>query len=289
MKLSALKTPVDMYCLVGFDLGWQLAAQMGLDLHDQIQRGLYLDAINHATQVLSSESSGIVLDAEYSYPAISNKADKAGLLLALEKQLPEISPQSLPSFHQHWGVENVRQNYGVAKLTLYYHPQEPEAQRKQQLVAEIYDHCRYEEIDLVVELLVYHQGGGQPVASQLLEDQLLAAQDFRRLCDMMALEFLGDALAAVTITAELDIPWLMTAAGQSYDQCKDELRACLESGAKGFLLRDVFLPQLSSQSGNSEFNADETRRFIETQARDRLIELRRITDEFGASQSEIAG
>jgi tagatose-1,6-bisphosphate aldolase len=91
----------------------------------------------------------------------------------------------------------------------------------------------------------------------------------------MALEYPLDALGAVTVTAELDVPWILSARNTQYDDFKESLRTALESGAKGFVATEQFLPP--QHSGN--FDQDECLKFIQTIGKDRVIEVTRIVEE----------
>ena len=138
-----------------------------------------------------------------------------------------------------------------------------------------------------MELLVYHQAHEKPSPEGMIEAQLLAVQEFRESCDVIALEYLGDSLAAVTITAELDIPWILTSRSGEYEDCKRELRASLESGAQGFLMGDVFWPKVSHAEGtDGSVDVSMLETEIEHQSRDHLLELVRITNEFTAKEQE---
>jgi tagatose-1,6-bisphosphate aldolase len=184
-------------------------------------------------------------------------------------------------------VESIANNYGVAKLELYYHPAEENAAYKKQMVAELYDYCKYEGIDFVLELLVYHQATEEPSEEVLTETQLIAVQEFRDSCDLLAVEYLSNSLAAVTITAELDIPWIMTGREVEYETIKNDLRASLESGASGFLLGDIFWPKVDATTRDAQdFQVSHLLSQIENQSRDRIIELSRIVEEHAKKSNE---
>ena len=86
----------------------------------------------------------------------------------------------------------------------------------------------------------------------------------------MVLEYPHSALACATLTAELDIPWLLIDRTPTYSEFKEQLRTAMESGASG-----VMLDQIIWQG----FEPSESSKFIENTARDRVIELARITQE----------
>lgn len=282
MHISSLRNKQGMFTLLELDRAPMLAEAMGLSFTDPDQRAILDQLVAQMLELYTPHVSGVVLSPEHTFDHIGLVHPRCAPLLSLEKKTTALDPLVAPNFVENWSIEHVANNYAVAKLELYYHPSEAQAGLKKQIVAEIYDYCRYEGIEFVLELLVYHRAHEKPSPTGLTEAQLTAVQEFRDSCDLLALEYLGDSLAAVTITAELDIPWVMTMRELEYDRCKSELRASLESGAQGFLLGDVFWPRIEpaqTESGQVAVTVLETE--IRQQQRDRLLELVRITQEFG--------
>ncbi|MFZ1721685.1 MAG: hypothetical protein WAU07_04220 [Microgenomates group bacterium] len=237
-------------------------------------------------RILSPHATGVVLSPEHTFYAILHKSETAGLVLTIEKQIAEIDPASLPTLLNRWSVENIRQNYGVAKLRLAYHPSEPQALTKKKFVAEIYEHCKHLGIDLLLELLVYHNATQLPDKATLLQDQLTAIQELRDKCDGMILEYLNDPLAAATITTELDVPWIISSADPDYERAKSEIRAGIEAGATGFIISTALFPptEFITKALNPNGNllaesVPEWFTFLNTVSKDRIIELRRILAE----------
>jgi len=228
------------------------------------------------TQTYSTEVSGVVLSPQIGYSALAHKAETAGPLFALERRLDEPDPLSVPVLTSKWGVEAIRNNYAVAKLELFYQPLEVEAQTKLTMLAEMYDYCQHEGIDLLLELLVYVETTEDEYRQIFPELQLSAIRDVRKYCSLLALEYPLSALGAVTVTAELDVPWLLNCRDTEYDLSKEQLRTCLESGSKGFLALEQFLP---AKAGGRAFDQEEVDRFIHGQGRDRVLELARIVEE----------
>lgn len=276
MRLSSISSSSGMISLFGFDQLLPLAKNTGLTVSDP-HDAFYLESIVLSLMTAySPQLSGVVLSPEIGYQAILNKAEGTGVVFCLERRLIEPDPFTIPLLMQHWNVETIRHNYGLAKLELFYNPNEPEASTKKQMVAEIYDYCQYQGIDLVLELLIYIEGTENEYKATFQQLQLEAVREFRTLCSLIALEFPLDALGAVTVTAELDVPWILTGRDTLYDTFKENLRTALDSGAKGFLATEQFLPPFTPKG---KFNWDEYQRFITTVGKDRVIELTRITNQ----------
>jgi tagatose-1,6-bisphosphate aldolase len=252
-------------------------------------------------EILSPSVSGVLVSPEYSFGSILKKDNKAGLLLGLERRALSLDPMSAVSLIPNWGVEHVRNNYALAKLELYYNLFEPEFMTKKQLVAEVYEYCQMLGIDFLLELKIFPYQQQDVNVLSLHETQMLAIEDFRGICNLIALEFPGDLLSAVTLTAGLDIPWIMvngTWAGSaadtdSYEAYKENLRLALESGARGFLagnliwrdiLSEILHPVCVEGAAGFELNPqwlEEFSRLMKTKVRDRMVELCRITNEAG--------
>lgn len=287
MTIDALRTDKGMITLLEMDRVPMLADSLGLRLTDEGQAQIVDELVADMVKSLSEHVAGVVVSSEHSMQYLSEMAKTAAPVLSLEKKTPAVDPLVPPTFMDGWGIENIANNYAVAKLELYYHPEENQAALKKQMVAELYDFCKYEGIDFILELLVYHQANEKPSPDGLTDSQLTAVQEFRKSCDVMALEYLGDSLAAVTITAELDIPWIVTGREQDYQQTKQELRAALESGAQGFLLGDVFWPKVEhAQQESGEVSVSMLVSEVQKQSRDHIIELTRIVAEHASSQDD---
>ncbi|MBU0979121.1 hypothetical protein KKF92_04835 [Patescibacteria group bacterium] len=226
--------------------------------------------INSSSQALTEHVSGVIFEPINGFEAITQKNDDCGLALALTDKSEQHQPTELPTFYPNWGVEFVRHNYGLAYLKLFYHPGEPKASEKIQLVAEVYDHCLYEGIDLVLEISLFALNDQKNTLEEFQEAQLLAVQDFRDKCHLMALEYAHSALACATLTAQLDVPWILVDRTPNYAEFKEQVRIAMESGAMGATLGQVLWQGLE---------VDQYQQAVTTTVRDRVIELDRIIQE----------
>lgn len=280
MRLFNIQNSKGVYSLLDFSRIATLAQTMGLDI-DHLEHQEHLQYITRKMmQDLSPEVSGVVVDPDFDFDTITKKLNGTGLVLSLEKKSDAVDPLSLPKLADNWGIEHIANNYAVAKLELYYHPQEAEAMRKKQFVAEIYDYCKYEGIDLLLELMVYHSTQENITQEILLETQLQAAKEFSNSTDLFALEYLGNALSAVTLTAELDVPWVYNAREIDYENFKQNLRVCVDSGARGFLAGDPFWVDETAKKLLSDLKkSPEQGEYIKTEMRDKIVESVRIATE----------
>jgi tagatose-1,6-bisphosphate aldolase len=280
MRLHSIKNTSGIFSLLDFSRIATLAESIGLDI-DHLEHKDVLDFISgKIMEYISPEISGVIVDPEFDFENINKKSSSTGLAMSLEKKSGSVDPFALPNLADNWGIEQIKNNYGLAKLELYYHPQEEEAMRKKQFVAEVSDFCKYESIDFLLELMVYHPGGEKATKEVMFETQLQAISEFSRSCDIMGLEFLGDSLSAVTITAQLDIPWIYNAREIGYEEFKQNLRVCMESGAKGFMAGDPIWSARDTKKVLSSYeDREKIEEHIKTDMRDKVIEANRIASE----------
>lgn len=230
---------------------------------------------------LSTQVHGVVLGPEVGFAAASQVSEKAGTLFTLEKQTEVLLPNELPRLLPDWSVQHIRNNYGLLFQKLYYHPHEERAKEKKQLIAELYDSCRYEGIDLVLSLALYAPEGQPSDQATYEESQLTAAREFQAIADLLVLENPHTALAAATLTAALDIPWLVVERSQDYSQVKAAARMALEAGAAGVAvtignLLGGFPPLKLTNDRFADGERERLETYVQTEVRDRLVELSRI-------------
>lgn len=281
MQLASIRSENGIYGLLALDEMPQLAELMELNLNEPADQQALAGLSDLLMKNLSAEASGVVVSPEFSFNSIIQKSHSTGLLLALEQRRTDADPLAIPQLVENWGPEHVKNNYSLCKLELYYHPQEKYALKKQQLVAEVYDYCKYLGIDFLLDLKRFNLAQ-EETADQQQESTIWAVEEFRTLCHILAIDLPEDPLAAVTVTAELDIPWVLHAGDIKYDSFKEKLRLALESGAAGFMVGQALwaeLPEPVMDEQNGGYNLDNAAEFIKTTVRDRLIELMRIAGE----------
>lgn len=280
MKLSAIATPQKMFTILATDQVVALADILGISGQQLATNVELRKSVEAVITAYKSAFSGVLVVPELNHEISTSISKDCGVLFPLERRAFDADPLSVPILSPSWGVEAIRNNYGVAKLELFFNPTEKEAATKKQLVAELYDYCQHEGIDLLLEVLVYMEGTDLEYREQFPDLQLGAIQELRSICSMMALEYPLSALGAVTVTAELDVPWILTMRNTPYELAKEQLRTSLESGALGFMGFEQFLPD-RTPTGTVTFDSEKCMQFLQTTGRDRALELSRIVAEAG--------
>lgn len=214
---------------------------------------------------LQNESSAMLLDPHYAYPAgISAYSPTRGLILTLEDSVFEDTPAGrLSSEINDWSVEKIKRIGGDAVKVLAWHRPDAGEQvcsKQKDFVARIGAACAKYDIPYVFELLVYPLAGDSEQTKDYIEMKskkpelvlesvrTFAAPDFG--VDVFKLESplpakdvpgLGeegsddaqqwfDALGD-----EAGRPWVMLSAGAGMDEFRRVLTHAYAAGASGYL------------------------------------------------------
>ncbi len=284
MQVTALKNDAGSIGLVALDEAYLLADSIGLSIKEPSHEELLNDVLSELLNLFRQQASGLVLDPVYSLPLLKEDEQNAPLIVRLE-QLQNPDPLAVPQLLKNWGVEDISNMYGMAKLELHYHPAEEQALTKKQFVAEIFDFCEHEEIDLLLKLMIYNPTEEKFDIPKFQESQMEAVSELQRFASILALQYPQDPLAAATLTTNLDIPWLLTADDTPYDRFKENLRVALENGATGFLASETLWQEIEGMRHSDQSpDIEKILQFIQTTSKDRIIELLRISKEELADQ-----
>jgi len=296
MRLSGLQTIQGLYTLFELPHQVRLANHLSLDIGVR-ENQVFLDQVaNQMLQAAGNHISGLALDSEAGLQAfleftstlrpgraavLGNAPQTPGILLRIDTPNFQARPSDLPHFSQDWGVENIRNNYGVALLELQYHPNEEFALQKKQIVAEIGDFCVNQAIDFVLKLVVPASSEAGTATGNSQEAQLTAVQELRSYCQLLALHPPTDALAAATLTAELDIPWIALSDQPSdYLSFKNVLKLALDNGAQGYLASDLIWQDIGQlRRADQGIDQAQLQQFVGVEVPKRLIDLSQIVNE----------
>ncbi len=278
MRLPTLRAQNQTFCILELDHPLLFAEQLGVSVADPAGLAHIQQVQGELMRALSPEVSGVVLDSESSYWALEQKAQHTGVVFSLEKQTSESDPLAVPRLAETWGVVPTKNNYALSKLKLAYHPSQKAALQKRQFVAEISEYSHQQGIDFILELDLMHEGEAE-------QAMLQSISEMRSLVDLWVLPA-AQPLTAVTITAQLDVPWIFSVLTEKYDLFKEQLRVALEGGAAGFMVGPALWADVLRAHPGAAAREDRAKAF-QTIVRDRFLELARITGEHVA-QTDIA-
>lgn len=288
MRTDYLRSSAGFFAILELDNNRVLAENLGLDLSlsDNVE---LLDEINHRLLGLSKEVTGVIFDPIYTFKFLSEKSKEAKALICLEQDKENL-PDSMPLLFPNFSLEEISNNYALAKLELNYHPGESKVVEKKQLLSEIREYSKILNIDFLLKLkifdpsqLIITQNDDKKQKKQFSfeSDQLSAIQELRSLADILVVQNPSDPLAMATIISELDIPCLVMADEQdNYDIFKEKFRMAMENGAKGYSLGQVLWQEIGSfRRDDQSLDLNGIDKYIATTVRDRLMELNRIASE----------
>ncbi len=216
---------------------------------------------------LAAESSALLLDPHFAYPAaIGAVPPSKGLLLTLEDSLFEETPAGrLSSEIDDWSVTKIKRAGGDAvKVLAWYRPDASEKviEHQKQFVAKIGDACRRFDIPFVFELLVYPLMGESGHTTDYVEqpgkradhvlESVAAFSGPQFGIDLFKLESpvnaadvpepdsgTADASEVAELFAEMGRlagrPWVMLSAGAQRDAFRRILAHAFNAGASGYL------------------------------------------------------
>lgn len=275
MNLSTIQTPTGYFTIAAFDHRGSLAKMFGLE-QDDPEAGELLSKLKVLFMTAFSDlSSGVLVDPIYGFPAIAQKARNCGLVLSLESSGYTDDKNAVPTLIPNWSVHHVKNNYAVAKILTYFHPDEPNAAAKRKLLMELSEYCKYEDIAFLIEPVIFNPKSKEALPKEEFQAaQLATVQEFQRYCDVLKIEYPGDALACATITAEVDVPWIVLSRGVEYNQFVDAVKISMENGAKGFAVgRAVWqeIGEMRDVNGKADYHKIEE--FLQTIGRERHQKL----------------
>jgi tagatose-1,6-bisphosphate aldolase len=275
MLLSSIQTATGHFTIAPFDHRGSLANLLNLDLTKPADQHILRQVKTMMMEIFSPLCSGVLIDPEYGYDAIAKKAPNCGLILTLESSGYTDSRSAIPTLIPNWGVEGVKNNYAVAKLLMYYHPEETNAEPKKKLVAELYDYCQHEQVPFLFEPVIYDPATGKDLPkNQFAAAQLAMIQELREYCDVIKIQYPGDALSCATVTAELDVPWILLSRGMNYQEFKLATMIAIENGCAGFAAgRSVWQEIGEQRHPDKTVSLPGIRNFLETTGVQRMKEL----------------
>ncbi len=276
-NLSSIQTQAGFFTIAPFDHRDSLAEMLGVEEHTKIGDAVLTEVKILFMEAFSPLCSSVLVDPVYGFPSIEHKAKNTGLILTLE--VSGTPSEAVPTLIPNWGVEDVKNNYGVAKLKMSYHPGEENAEKKKKLVTELHEYCHHEGVAFLLEVLMFNPFSKEELTMQAFQDaQLQMAHEFQQHCDVLKIQYPGDALACATMTAELDVPWILLSRGMVYDKFRDALHVAVENGCKGFAAGRALWQEIGSlraPDGLPDF--PKIQEFLNTTSVTRLKELISIT------------
>lgn len=290
MTLSAIQNAQGFYTLCDLSQPQTIAQTFGLDMTIR-ENQEYLHEISHKLVAAALPvSSGIITEPVFSLPAFLAQSSilqtkdiplkTPGLVTRVDSLNPDPA-SDVPYFSPEWGVEPVANNYAIAFLELHYNPTSATAMQKKQIAAEVFDYCSNENTLFLLKLSITSPSPEQPLSDEQFDEvQLTAVQELRSFCHLLAVEPPKNALAAATLTAELDVPWIVVGNQPSFEATQAAVRQSMDGGAQGVLVGDVLWREIF-QMRREDMGLEEVQitEHIKTQVPARLQALSQTVNE----------
>jgi tagatose 1,6-diphosphate aldolase len=232
-------------------------------------------------EAFSPISSAVLVDPDFGLPSLTKRDSHAGLLMSLEKSSYSIEDKdAVPLLNPSWSVKDIAEHGAAVKFVLFYHPQSANAQKKRELVEQIYADCKKLDVPFLFEVILHPLLGQkeEDLAKNHVEMQLQAVKDFTHSCDVLKLEFpllpnevLDPAAAAdacKVITDAATVPWVILSKGMSFERYIRALEICMKNGASGFAVGRAVWKEIANIADSQDQYA-----FIRTTAVERTKKL----------------
>ena len=261
--------------------------------------GEALTAVKHdIVRHLAPATSAILLDPETSAGqcvAQGSLPGSTGLMVALDTGSTGDPLNRSTDVMENWSVEKtLRMGASGVKLLLYYHPESPEAAKREQLVQQVARDCTKWDIPFFMEPLgCAADGSPRPLAPE--QRRRVVIESARRLvplgADILKAEFPVDVNvepdeavwreACEELTEASQVPWVLLSGGVTYDTFLKQVRVACEAGASGVMVgRSVWKEAVTLDRGvrNS---------FLQVEGYERMRKLQALTEALARPFTEV--
>jgi len=286
MDLKTLQTSSGKFTIAAFDQRASLAKLLGVDPQEESGKSLLIEFKNVFMETFSPICSAVLVDPEFGLPSLEKKSASSGLLMSLEKAAYTIDDkEAVPELNPEWMVEDVAKHNAAVKFVLYYNPESKNAQKKRELVKQIYESSKQAGVPFLFEVILHNL---ETQTEKELADhhpalQLQTVTDFTGMCDVLKLEFpllpnevLDETLAAQAckkISETATVPWIILSKGMGYERFIVALNIEMQNGASGFAVGRAVWKEIGDLA-----DSQQQLQFIRTTAKERMNQLIQIVE-----------
>lgn len=252
-SLQQCAQPDGTFAMLAMDQRGSLIQAMNPNAPDRVTYNEIIALKRDVIGVLSPLSSAVLLDVEYGYGACvasETLSGQTGLLLALEKSGYDGDPTARRTLLlDDWSVERTaKAGANGVKLLVYYHPDAPNCEDQEAVVAEVAQQCHAWELPLFLEPLHYSLDRSVKTVPNV-ERRRAIIETARRLVplgvDVLKAEFPLNvaesqdqaewADACAELSAVCPVPWVLLSAGVDFDTYMAQVAVACDAGASGIL------------------------------------------------------
>lgn len=297
--LQQVSTPSGVIALLALDHRNNLRNLLKPDAPGSVTDAELIQVKVEVVRELGPYGSGVLLDPKYGAAQCISAGvlpGNKGLVTALEETGYTGEPTRRHShLMEGWSVEKAKMIGSAAiKLLVYYHPESPVALEIEQLVQQVADDCKKNDIALFLEPLSYSL---DPYARKLTssERREVVMESAHRLTplgvDILEAEFPLDismsreddkmAEACAALTKASAVPWLLISGMSRYYDYMHQVNIACSSGASGVAVGRAIWQEALPLSG------EKRREYLQQVTRPRLEKLVSLCDAVARPWTEV--
>ena len=256
MKIKHLSNNNGKYIILKLDIASQLAQILDLDLKKEDDSHLIQTILMKIEQAFSPYLTGLILDPIYGYNLVNSRSSNMGLALTVDSPIKtKVNEFDLPEFIPDWDLVSIANHYACAEVSLRYHPQNSSALKKKKVISELHSSAKMNSVDFILNLELVAKNGIE-VETEFDQYVLESVWEFKKNCELIILPFIYKALDRATITAEIDIPWLVNPRSTDSNQFYDRVQLSNEAGGAGVVIDNYFFHDLFQLGKTEKYGLD---------------------------------
>ena len=286
MNLSSLQTKSHKFTIAAFDHRSSLAKMLGIDAGSDEGQKQIREVKTLFMKTFSPMCSAVLTDPIYGKESLEFKDKSSGLLMSLEQSGYDGGKAVVPPLVENWGIDGVKINGSAAKLLLYFHPEEENAEAKISLVKKLYEEAKEKKVIFLLEPVVYQiEKKEKDFVEEYETLQQKTVQALTNFCHVLKLEYPGvhsenddvGFFACKVISQIVSVPWILLSRGMKFNDFRDALKRSMQAGASGFAVGRAVWQEIEDFSLQKTHDWTESRQkiehFLNTIGKERMKEL----------------
>jgi len=238
-------------------------------------------------RALAPSSSAVLLDPTYGIPATKKSVrGKCGLIMSLEESdYEEKNRRRFTELIKDFGVKELKKmNADAAKILLYYRPDDASSKVQLELVREVAEECKNQDVAFVCEPFVYPIKGEEDFDKEFPSMVIETAKQISKLgIDVLKVQFPGKVELFSSADLEsncrelgkvCEVPWVLLSGGAKYEDFKRQVEIASGCGASGIMVGRALWQEAFENS-----SSENILKFVRTEAVKRLNRLSLIAKE----------
>jgi tagatose-1,6-bisphosphate aldolase len=274
MQLSDFQTPQGFFTIAPFDHRASLAQTLHLDLAKSEDQEKFIELKRLFISIFSPHVSAVLTDPDFGIKTLADKAANCGLFLSLEESGYSGDHDAMTVIKKEWGVDQIKEHGGGAKLLVYFNPQSKTAAEKLELVRKLFVECKDKEVVFLVEPVLYslpdQKQWQTEMDAQWTQVYLEVCRSFAPFCDILKIQYPGSQEACKEVST-FHSNWILLSRGVDFETFCTYLTTAVRQGCNGYAAGRAVWQEISGWTTVAEWKT-----FLETTAVERLKKLNEI-------------